>query len=178
MYVKVELYVIYVDPHVVFFVNRRYSKMSSGCAILPLYIKEKYVSVVNPLWLQNNSDLKEKNRSLSNANKNLEDAQNQQVDILTKRIQKLEEKNKIYSDDKKETEKQKIETLMEPEKNDEIIYQRSLDFDIMPNRIGSSYLERRDTVGPFETNEINRQRAQEKANYLADHLAVSMKKDK
>ena len=63
MYVKVELYVIYVDPHVVFFVNRRYSKMSSGCAILPLYIKEKYVSVVNPLWLQNNSDLKENNNN-------------------------------------------------------------------------------------------------------------------
>merc|ERR1712203_325806 len=74
--------------------------------------------------------------------------------------------------EREKEQKLNIEALIEEEKNEKKVMPK---LDMMPNKAGSSYQRTRMQVGPIEMDEINRQKAEERAMAMAANMA-SVKK--
>ena len=81
-------------------------------------------------------------------------------------------KEKLKEREREKEQKLNIEALIEEEKNEKKVMPK---LDMMPNKAGSSYQRTRNAVGPIEMDEINRQKAEERAMAMAANMA-SVKK--
>merc|ERR1711997_28816 len=81
-------------------------------------------------------------------------------------------REKLKEREREKEQKLNIEALIEEEKNEKKVMPK---LDMMPNKAGSSYQRTRNAVGPIEMDEINRQKAEERAMAMAANMA-SVKK--
>ena len=81
-------------------------------------------------------------------------------------------KEKLKEREREKEQKLNIEALIEEEKNEKKVMPK---LDMMPNKAGSSYQRTRMQVGPIEIDEINRQKAEERAMTMAANMASAKK---
>ena len=81
-------------------------------------------------------------------------------------------KEKLKEREREKEQKLNIEALIEEEKNEKKVMPK---LDMMPNKAGSSYQRTRNAVGPIEMDEINRQKAEERAMTMAANMASAKK---